>query len=70
MSVRPNWRPAVCVYLAYNGIIFATLATAGARYTDMVSEHVAFASLALPPGLGALFMAGAITWLGWWRPAL
>ncbi|AJA08324.1 hypothetical protein SKP52_07010 [Sphingopyxis fribergensis] len=70
MRVRPNWKPAVCVYLVYNAIIFATWGAVGARYTDMVSDRVAFASLVIPLGLGAFFMASSVSWFGWWKPAL
>lgn len=70
MRVKPDWRPAVCVYLIYNAVIFATWRAVGSRYTDMVSEPVAFKSLVLPLSLGAIFMAAAVTGLGWWGPAL
>lgn len=61
--MRPNWRPAVCIYLVYNAIIFATWGAVGSRYTDMVSEPVAFKRLVLPLApshLAMLALAGVL----------
>jgi membrane protease YdiL (CAAX protease family) len=68
--IRRAWPIAVGVYVAYNLIIFATWALVGADYRDLTSQGVAFKSLVLPLGLGAVFAIAAVTWLGWWRPVL
>jgi len=65
----PSWPLAVGVYLAYITIIFATWWAVGANYADLASEGVVLKSMLLPLGLGAVFVALAVTWLGWWRPA-
>ena len=69
MRVKPSWQAGVGVYVAYNLIIYVTWSVVGADYRDLTSSHVALKSLVLPLGLGALFMAGAVSYLGWWRPA-
>ena len=70
MRVAPRWQVAVGVYLAYNAIIFATWAAVGANYMDLISEKLAFGSLVLPLGLGMIFLAGTVTYLGWWRETI
>lgn len=70
MRVRPNWPIAVGVYVAYNLIIYTTWSLVGANYANLVSEDAALKSLVLPLALGAVFAAGVVTYLGWWRPAL
>jgi hypothetical protein len=68
--IAPRWPIAVGVYLAYNLIIYATWALEGADYRNLVAEDVALRSLDLPLALGAVFMIGAVSWLGWWAPAM
>ena len=69
MRIRPNGLIAVGVYVAYNLTIFTTWGLVGADYRDLISAGVALKSLALPLGLGAVFVTAAVSWLGWWRPA-
>lgn len=68
MKAKPTWQKGVVVYLIYNAIIFSTWAAVRADYANMVGSDVILTSLVLPLFLGALFMAAALSWLGWWRP--
>ena len=70
MRIKPTWRIAVLVYVVYNAIIFTTWIVNAANYLDMVSRDVILKSLVVPLALGAVFMAIALTWLGWWRPVM
>ncbi|MDC6170641.1 CPBP family intramembrane glutamic endopeptidase [Paucibacter sp. XJ19-41] len=70
MKVAPAWPVALAVYLGYNAIIFATWATVGADYRNLVSADRVLSSVVLPMVLGALFLAAAVSRLGWWRPVL
>ncbi len=70
MKIAPAWPIAVAVYAVYNAILFATWATVGADYRDLVSQGVVLTSVVLPMVLGALFLTAAVSRLGWWIPVL
>jgi len=70
MKVQPRWWIGVVVYLIYNAIIYATWAIVGADYTNLVGGDVIFQRTVLPLFLGAVFMVGTLSWLGWWHPVM
>lgn len=69
MNTRSAWLTALAVYVAYNGIIFATWRWVGADYTRLSEPGRIATNIVLPLVLGAVFMALVVTTLGWWAPA-
>lgn len=70
MRLRPAWWIGLCVWIAYNAIIFGTWAFVAADYTNLAGRSVILERLILPEFLGAALVLGVVTWLGWWRPVL
>lgn len=70
MRVAPGWLAAVLVYVIYNAIIFSGWALAGANYANLVGADVILKSIVFPLAAGAVFVAVAVSYLGWWRPVL
>jgi len=70
MKIKPTWQTGVVVYLIYNAIIFSFWVAVGADYTKLTGSNVIFKTLVLPFTVGALFLAAAVTWLGWWQPVM
>jgi len=70
MSKKPSWQIAIAVYLVYNLIIYGIWMAVGSDYTDMVGPDVAFQRIFLPLAFGFVFLAGVLSWLGWWPPAM
>ena len=62
---------AVAVFVAYLIVVGAMWRVTGTRYDALVDsrEHV-LRGIVLPIGLGAVLLAVATTWLGWWHSAL
>jgi membrane protease YdiL (CAAX protease family) len=70
MRIKPAWPAAVGVFLAYNVLIMGTWQLVGVDYSNLFGEDVVLKSVVFPLALGALLMATAVTWLGWWQPCL
>lgn len=70
LRIALAWLPAVAVYLIYNVIIFSGWGLAGADYVNLVGPDVILKCIVLPLGVGAAFVAGAITYFGWWQQVL
>ena len=62
---------AIGVFLAYMVLVGVIWQVTGTRYDALVDSraHV-LRGIVLPIGLGALLLAIATTWLGWWNSAL
>lgn len=70
LKIKPALQIGLLVWLLYNAIIYGTWAVVGADYTDLAGRDVILERLVLPEVLGALFIAFAVSRLGWWRPVL
>ena len=71
MRIQP--RPLITVGLAvgYMAIVAATWAVVGLDY-DEVGDTTSntIKGIVIPVALGAVFLAAATSWLGWWGPAI
>ena len=62
---------AIGVFLAYMVLVGVIWQVTGTRYDALVDSRAhLLRGIALPIGLGALLLAVATTWLGWWHSAL
>jgi membrane protease YdiL (CAAX protease family) len=71
MTVDHPTLTAVGIFLAYMLLVGVIWRITGTRYDALVDSraHVV-RGIILPIGLGAVFLALATTWLGWWDAAL
>jgi hypothetical protein len=71
--MRRTPRPgiALVVFVAYVLVVTVVWAVNGIDH-EIVQDTTGnlVGALVVPIGLGALFLAAAATWLGWWRPAI
>jgi len=70
MRTKPSVGIALGVYVGYLIIVIGAMIFGGADYLNLVGEEVIFPSVVLPLFLGAIFLLGMITLLGWWRPVM
>lgn len=70
MRFQLNWRTSVLIWLVYNVIIYATWATVGADYSDMVRREVIFERVVLPEISGMIFLVIMLTLSGALRPVM
>lgn len=61
---------ALAVSAIYLGIIFFLWLLLGVDYTRLSSQDRVLSDLVVPLAVGALFLVGVVTWLGWWRPVM
>jgi membrane protease YdiL (CAAX protease family) len=62
---------AVAVFVAYMVLVGVLWRVTGTRYDHLVdSRSTILRGIILPIGLGAVLLAVATTWFGWWEPAL
>lgn len=71
MRVQP--RPLITVSLAigYTAIVATTWAVVGLDYDEVGdTTSTVIMGIVVPVALGAVFLAAATSWLGWWGPAI
>jgi membrane protease YdiL (CAAX protease family) len=71
VRVQPRAAVSVAVVIAYMVVVTTLWAVNDVDYETVGdSADNIVAGIVMPVGLGAILLAGATTWLGWWRPAL
>ena len=62
---------AIAVFVAYLAVVVVLWRVNHVRYDALVeSRDTVVRGIVIPIGLGAVLLAVATTWLGWWEPAL
>ncbi|MFK5636076.1 MULTISPECIES: CPBP family intramembrane glutamic endopeptidase [unclassified Ornithinimicrobium] len=71
VRVQPRWYIGVAVFVAYLAIVSVIWAVVGFDY-DSVAESTENVrnGIVVPIGVGAVFLAGVTTYLGWWGPVM
>lgn len=71
MRVQPRAAISVVVVIAYVAVVSTIWALSDVDY-DTVGDSAGnvVVGIVVPVGVGAILLAVATTWLGWWRPAL
>lgn len=71
MRVQPRWWIGVVITLVYMAIVSALWSMTGFDY-DAVGDSATTLreGVVIPVGVGAVFLAVAATYLGWWGPSL
>lgn len=71
MRVKPTALTAILAILGYLVVVFTAWAVTGLQY-DAVDDSVENVrnGITIAVGLGAVYLALATTFLGWWRPAM
>jgi membrane protease YdiL (CAAX protease family) len=71
MRVKPSPTVTVALAIGYMAIVAVTWLVVGTDY-EAVGDSTAnvLKGIVLPVGLASVFMAGATSYLGWWRPAI
>ncbi|HSK54153.1 MAG TPA: CPBP family intramembrane glutamic endopeptidase [Jiangellales bacterium] len=71
MRVRPTPVIALAIFAAYIVLVSAIWFLLDVDYSTIgLSTESAVEGIVIPVGAGAVLLAAAATWLGWWRPAL
>lgn len=71
MRVQPRVWVSLVLGVLYTAIVFAIWTINDIDYEavgDSTSNVIS--GIVVPIGVGAVFLAAAATWLGWWRPAM
>ena len=71
MRVKPTPLISIALLLIYMAVVAAIWAVNGVDYDTVAdSSDTVLKGIVIPIGVGAVFLAVAATWLGWWRPAM
>jgi membrane protease YdiL (CAAX protease family) len=71
MRVKPSAAISIALFVVYGAVVAAIWAFNGVDYDTVAeSSDTVLKGIVIPVGVGAVFLAVAATWLGWWRPAM
>jgi len=71
VRVKPTPYISIALLLIYMAVVAGIWAVNGLDYETVAeSSDTVLKGIVIPIGVGAVFLAVAATWLGWWRPAM